>query len=277
MSQVKAEVALNLLKYFRWLVQSYKTTLVNFYIAQKQHVKDSGWFSISGNDSLCKQTSDGETLVQFPGTDYLIFRVCHLGIALLGRPQFDWGLNWGLKTNVLTVFLCGLEYLISKTTSHSHTLVCMEFITSCRHSHIIKLPWITCTKILPACTYNVWFSEYREDEVELTKLHFQSFKSYYHINVIENKLERSNPINISEEPLAPKVERSPSQSHPHAKLKGGIPTTRGAPSPLPQLERSPPPQLERSHWPQRESSCRISHLEGNLSEAHKDERGDHHN
>ena len=36
MSQVKAEVALNLLKYFRWLVQSYKTTLVNFYIAQKQ-------------------------------------------------------------------------------------------------------------------------------------------------------------------------------------------------------------------------------------------------
>ena len=89
MSQVKAEVALNLLKYFRWLVQSYKTTLVNFYIAQKQHVKDSGWFSISGNDSLCKQTSDGETLVQFPGTDYLIFRVCHLGIALLGRPQFD--------------------------------------------------------------------------------------------------------------------------------------------------------------------------------------------
>ena len=53
-------------------------------------------------------------------------------------------------------------------------------------------------------------SEYREDEVGLTKLHFQSFKSYYHINVIENKLERSNPI-ISEEPLAPKVERPPSQ------------------------------------------------------------------
>ena len=86
MSQVKAEVALNLLKYFRWLVQSYKTILVSFYIAQKQHVKDSGWFSISGNDSLCKQTSDGETLVWFPGTDYLIFSVCHLGIALLGRP-----------------------------------------------------------------------------------------------------------------------------------------------------------------------------------------------
>ena len=86
MSQVKAAVALNLLKYFRWLVQSCKITLVSFYIAQKQHVKDSGWSSISGNDLLCKQTSDGETLVWFPGTDYLIFRVCHLGIALLGRP-----------------------------------------------------------------------------------------------------------------------------------------------------------------------------------------------
>ena len=133
---------------------------------------------------------------------------------------------------------------------------------------------LNCTKVLPACTYNVWFSEYREDEVGLTKLHFQSFKSYYHINVMENKLERSNPINISEEPLAPKVERPPSQSHPHPKLKGGIPTTRGAPSPLPQLERSPLPQLERSHWPQ-ESSCQISHLERNLSEAHKDERGYH--
>ena len=123
MSQVKAEVALNLLKYFRWLVQSYKTTLVNFYIAQKQHVKDSGWFSISGNDSLCKQTSDGETLVQFPGTDYLIFRVCHLGIALLGRPRSRQCLN--------CLCLCGPEYLVSKTTSHSHTRVCHGVITSC--------------------------------------------------------------------------------------------------------------------------------------------------
>ena len=61
MSQVKAEVALNLLKYFRWLVQSHKKTLVSFYIVQKQHVKDSWWFSISGNDSLCKQTSNEET------------------------------------------------------------------------------------------------------------------------------------------------------------------------------------------------------------------------
>ena len=61
MSQVKAEVALNLLKYFRWLVQSHKKTLVSFYIVQKQHVKDSGWFSISGNDSLRKQTSNEET------------------------------------------------------------------------------------------------------------------------------------------------------------------------------------------------------------------------
>ena len=41
MSQVKAEVALNLLKCFRWLVQSRKTTLVSFYIAQKEHIKDS--------------------------------------------------------------------------------------------------------------------------------------------------------------------------------------------------------------------------------------------
>ena len=61
MSQVKAEVALNLLKYFRWLVQSHKKTLVSFYIVQKQQVKDSRWFSISGNDSLCKQTSNEET------------------------------------------------------------------------------------------------------------------------------------------------------------------------------------------------------------------------
>ena len=93
MSQVKAEVALNLLKYFRWLVQSYKTILVSFYIAQKQHVKDSGWFSISGNDLLCKQTSDEETCVWFPGTDYLFFGVCHLGIALLGRPRSRQCLN----------------------------------------------------------------------------------------------------------------------------------------------------------------------------------------
>ena len=93
MSQVKAEVALNLLNYFRWFVQSCKTTLLSFNIAQKQHVKDSGWFSISGNDSLCKQTSDGETLVWFPGTDYLFFRVCNLGIALLGRPQSRQCLN----------------------------------------------------------------------------------------------------------------------------------------------------------------------------------------
>ena len=91
-SQVRAEVALNLLKYFRWLVQSCKTTLVSFYIVQKQHVKDSGWFSISGNDSLCKQTSD-EMFVWFPGMDYLFFRVCHLGIALLGRPRLRQCLN----------------------------------------------------------------------------------------------------------------------------------------------------------------------------------------
>ena len=87
MSQVKAEVALNLLKCFRWLVQSRKTTLVSFYIAQKQLIKDSGWLSISGNDSLCKQTLDEETFVWFPGTGYLFFKVCHLEIALLGRPQ----------------------------------------------------------------------------------------------------------------------------------------------------------------------------------------------
>ena len=61
MSQVKAEFALNLLKYFRWLVQSHKKTLVSFYIAQKQYVKDSGWLSISGNNLLCKQTSNEET------------------------------------------------------------------------------------------------------------------------------------------------------------------------------------------------------------------------
>ena len=93
MSQVKAEVALNLLKYFTWYVQSCKTTLVSFYIAQKQCVKDSGWFGISGNDSINKQTSDEETFVWFPGTDYLFFRVCHLGIALLGRPRSRQCLN----------------------------------------------------------------------------------------------------------------------------------------------------------------------------------------
>ena len=48
-------------KCFGWFVQSRRTTLVSFYIAQKQHVKDSGWFSISGNDLLCKQTSNEET------------------------------------------------------------------------------------------------------------------------------------------------------------------------------------------------------------------------
>ena len=86
MSQVKPEVAFSLLKYFRWFVQSHKTTLVSFYIAQKQRVKDSGWFGISDNDSSCKQISDEETFAWLPGTDYLFFRVCHLGITLLGRP-----------------------------------------------------------------------------------------------------------------------------------------------------------------------------------------------
>ena len=63
MSQVKAEVALNLLNYFSWLVQSPEITLVSFYITQKQHVKDSGWFSISGNDSLHKQTSNEKMFI----------------------------------------------------------------------------------------------------------------------------------------------------------------------------------------------------------------------
>ena len=48
MSQVKAEVALSLLKYFRWLAQSHKTALLSFYVAQKQRVKDSGQFSFLG-------------------------------------------------------------------------------------------------------------------------------------------------------------------------------------------------------------------------------------
>ena len=38
MRQVKPEVAFSLLKYFRWFVQSHKTTLVSFYIAQKNSV-----------------------------------------------------------------------------------------------------------------------------------------------------------------------------------------------------------------------------------------------
>ena len=42
---------------------------------------------------------------------------------------------------------------------------------------------------LPRCPPSLYLpcpvSEYR-DEVKLTKLHFQSFKSYYHINVVEN-------------------------------------------------------------------------------------------
>ena len=84
MSQVKTEVALNLLKYFRWLVQSCKTTFVSFYIAQKQCVKDSGWFSISGNDSLCKQTSD-EAVRVVPRNRLLIIPSLSFGIALLGR------------------------------------------------------------------------------------------------------------------------------------------------------------------------------------------------
>ena len=113
MSQVKAEVALNLLKYFRRLVESCKATLVSFYAAQKLCVKDSGQFSISGNDSLCKQTSDEETFVWFPGTGYLLFRVCHLE-----SPCWE-GVG---QDNVCTVFLCGLECLIAKTTTH--TLVC---------------------------------------------------------------------------------------------------------------------------------------------------------
>ena len=143
---MRAEVALNLLKYFRWLVQSCKTTLVSFYIVQKQHVKDSGWFSISGNDSLCKQTSD-EMFVWFPGMDYLFFRICHLGIALLGRPRSR------QRLNCLPMWPWIPRLQDNQSLTHTSAT---EFITSCWHSHVLKLPWIICTDVLPACTYNVW-------------------------------------------------------------------------------------------------------------------------
>ena len=147
MSQVKAEVALNLLSCFSRLVQSPETTLVSFYITQKQHVKDSGWFSISGTDVLCKQTSDEETFVWFPGTVHLFFRICHLGIALLGRPRSR------QRLNCLPMWPWIPRLQDNQSLTHTSAT---EFITSCWHSHVLKLPWIICTDVLPACTYNVW-------------------------------------------------------------------------------------------------------------------------
>lgn len=113
---MKAEVALNLLKYFRWLVQSHKTTLASFYIAQKQRIKDSGWFLISGNGSSCKQTPDEERFVWFPGTDYIFFSLSFRN-SPVGKASVK-------IMSEQFVFLCVLEYVVSKTASHSHTRVC---------------------------------------------------------------------------------------------------------------------------------------------------------
>ena len=115
--------------------------------------------------------------VWFPGTGYLLFRVCHLE-----SPCWE-GVG---QDNVCTVFLCCLEYLISKTTSYSHTLVCHRvhhilLTQSCSQTSLNYLH-----RCPPSLCLQCVVSEYGEDEVRLTKLHFQSFKSDYHINVIEN-------------------------------------------------------------------------------------------
>ena len=147
MSRVKAEVSLNLLNYFFWLAQSPETTLVSFSIAQKQHVKDSGRFSNSGNDSLCKQTSDEETRV-VPRNRLLILQ----SLSFRNRPVG--------KTSVKTMFELS-SYVALKISSprqpvtHTH-LSAVELITPCWHSHILKLPGITCADVLPACAYSVW-------------------------------------------------------------------------------------------------------------------------
>ena len=117
------------------------------------------------------------TFVRFPGTGYLLFRVCHLE-----SPCWE-GVG---QDNVCTVFLCFLEYLISKTTSYSHTLVCHRvhhilLTQSCSQASLNYLH-----RCPPSLCLQCVVSEYGEDEVRLTKLHFQSCKSYYHINVIEN-------------------------------------------------------------------------------------------
>jgi len=148
MSQVKAEVALNLLNYFSWLVQSPESTLVSFYITQKQRVKDSGWFSISGNDLLCKQTSDEETSVWFPGTDYLFFRVCHLGITLLGRPRS----RQCLKCLSMWPWISRLQ----DNQSLTHTCLSRSHHILLTQSQVSSFPELLAQMSPPACTYNVW-------------------------------------------------------------------------------------------------------------------------
>ena len=132
MSQVKAEFALNLLKYFRWLVQSHKKTLVSFYIAQKQYVKDSGWLSISGNNLLCKQTSNEETDVPVvPRNRLLILQSLSFRNHPVGKAS--------VKTVSELTFYVALNISSPRQpVIHTHSSA-MEFITSCQHSHIIKL------------------------------------------------------------------------------------------------------------------------------------------
>ena len=95
---------------------------MSFSIAQKQHVKDSGRFSISGNDSLCKQTSDEETRV-VPRNRLLILQ----SLSFRNRPVG--------KTSVKTMSELS-SYVALKISSprrpvtHTH-LSAVELITPC--------------------------------------------------------------------------------------------------------------------------------------------------
>ena len=150
---------------------------MSFSIAQKQHVKDSGRFSNSGNDSLCKQTSDEETRV-VPRNRLLILQ----SLSFRNRPVG--------KTSVKTMSelssYVALKNLVSKTTSHSHTLVCRGAHHTLLTQPHSQAPRNCLRRRPPSLCLQYVVSAHRDDEVRLTKLHFRSFKSYYHINVIGN-------------------------------------------------------------------------------------------
>ena len=123
-----------------------KTTFVSFYIAQKQCVKDSGWFSISGNDSLCKQTSD-EAVRVVPRNRLLILQ----SLSFRNSPVGKASVKIMSELSSYVSWICCLQDKQSLTHVSA-----TELITSCWHSHVLRLPWMTCADVLPACTYNVW-------------------------------------------------------------------------------------------------------------------------
>lgn len=148
MSHVKIEAVFNLLKYFRWLAQSHNITRLNFHVEQKQHAKDSGWSVSQAAICYINKHLMKKTLVWLLATDRCLesvsFRNCCVGKALLKT------------TSELSSFVALNISPPGQSVTPIHWSA-TEFITSCLHSYVFKLPWVICTDFLSAFTYYVCF------------------------------------------------------------------------------------------------------------------------